>query len=111
MAADIQMPRVKPDFEGYLYKRSELAGLPSLACPLLRLQRSPMIFSLHNAGTWIKEWRRRYFRLIGNKLYFSKEQQVGHCPLRCRLGYLRLYILFTVCPATVCRTSPTASST
>ncbi len=28
------------------------------------------------AGTWLKEWRRRYFRLIGNKLYFSKDPHV-----------------------------------
>lgn len=28
------------------------------------------------AGTWLKEWRRRYFRLIGNKLYFSKDARV-----------------------------------
>ena len=41
------MPRVKPDYEGYLTKRS----------------------------TWIKDWRRRYFRLIGNKLYFSQNER------------------------------------
>lgn len=30
-----------------------------------------------SAGAWLKEWRRRYFRLIGNKLYFSKEPTVS----------------------------------
>lgn len=25
---------------------------------------------------WLKEWRRRYFRLKGNKLYFSKSPHV-----------------------------------
>jgi hypothetical protein len=28
---------------------------------------------LFTAGTWLKDWRTRYFRLIGNKLYFSKD--------------------------------------
>lgn len=44
-SGDIHMPRSKPDFEGYLTKRS----------------------------AWLHEWRRRYFRLIGNCLYFSKD--------------------------------------
>lgn len=39
------IPRdARVDFEGFLQKQSE----------------------------WLKEWRKRYFRLVGNKLYFSK---------------------------------------
>jgi hypothetical protein len=45
---DLKLPRVKPEFEGFLTKRS----------------------------TWLKDWRSRYFRLIGNKLYFSKDTTV-----------------------------------
>lgn len=41
----LALPKAKPDHEGYLTKRS----------------------------AWLKEWRKRYFRLIGNKLYFSKD--------------------------------------
>jgi hypothetical protein len=37
----------KPDFEGYLVKQS----------------------------TWLREWRRRYFTLRGNKLYYSKSPE------------------------------------
>ena len=47
-AAELKLPRVKPEFEGFLTKRS----------------------------TWLKDWRSRYFRLIGNKLYFSKDTTV-----------------------------------
>jgi hypothetical protein len=39
-----------------------------LACVACRLSCNPC-----GAGTWLKEWRRRYFRLIGNKLYFSRD--------------------------------------
>src|SRR5689334_6769814 len=44
MATSIDMPRTTPQYEGYLSKQS----------------------------TWLKEWRRRYFKLIDNKLYFSR---------------------------------------
>lgn len=39
-----------------------------------RLAPCPPVARL--AGAWLKEWRKRYFRLIGNKLYFSKDMSV-----------------------------------
>jgi hypothetical protein len=32
------------------------------------------------AGLWLRQWRRRYFALVGNKIYFSVSPSVGEPP-------------------------------
>lgn len=82
------LPKVKPDFEGYLTKRSALLfdwhaeqqhrepwRVGCRTAQSTRRFQHPRLFTC--AGAWLKEWRRRYFRLIGNKLYFSKDTTVS----------------------------------
>ena len=45
-SGSVAVPRVRPDHAGFLTKRS----------------------------TWLHDWRRRWFQLIGPTLYFSKTQ-------------------------------------
>lgn len=60
-------------------------------CCAAALTVPPLISSLCvSAGTWLKEWRRRYFRLIGSKLYFSKDVHVRGGPAVDGLGKLVL---------------------
>jgi hypothetical protein len=56
-----------PDFQGFLTKRSKHHTAICNYC---------LTQTLHE-GMWLKEWRRRYFILKGNKLFFSKGSTVS----------------------------------
>lgn len=35
------------------------------------------MYNTHSVGMWLKDWRKRYFVLKGNKLYFCKTSHVS----------------------------------
>ena len=81
--ADITIPKVRPDFVGWLTKRSECilpigGGLVLWRAAEAEITTSHTMFWSSSPGSWLKEWRRRYFKLVGNKLYFCKDEGVRY---------------------------------
>jgi hypothetical protein len=62
----------------YLLQQPGFPGLLDKAkcVPFFELLVAKLIHIL--VGMWLKEWRRRYFILKGNKLFFSKGSTVRH---------------------------------
>jgi len=44
------------------------------ALPRLASYSASKLLHFHASGAWLKDWRQRYFSLVGNMLYFSKSE-------------------------------------